>query len=138
MKRPKITKEIIIQAAVKFVEKNKLESDCVTELCQCYSVFDNGFELAKSLESRFGWDISASDVEMLDCFDDMVQDLHRAECFKWAKDNNIYPPLPIGTMTNFGKITGIYTHDAAKYLIKEHDEIGTSRRIIKFEDVRPV
>jgi len=47
------------------------------------------------------------------------------------------PPMPIGTMTTQGKITGIYEHDAACYQIRENGETNESRRlIVRFEDAR--
>ena len=75
------------------------------------------------------------DVEALDYMDCEVRNIHRAACLSWVLENNIQPPLPIGTMTTRGEITGISTHDAASYLIRENGETNESRRlIVRFED----
>lgn len=79
-----------------------------------------------------------SDVEALDYMSDAVHELHRNACIAWAKENNIQPPLPIGTMTTRGEITGIYEHDGAYYEVRQTGEPeGSSKRLlVRFEDAR--
>src|SRR5574343_2074500 len=96
MKRPVITKEMILQAA-----KN----------------------------------IATDDVIALDNMNKEVREMHRKACIAWAKDNDIQPPFPIGTMTTKGEITGISEYHAASYLVKENGQKNETRRlIVKFED----
>ena len=65
----------------------------------------------------------------------MVHDILRKAGLQWEKECEIKTPLPVGTMTTRGEITGIYEHEAACYLIRENGETDESRRlIVRFED----
>jgi hypothetical protein len=97
----------------------------------------DGYDLAKELDITHGWMPSAHDVEVLDSFRSDVREAHRQACITWAKDNNILPPLPVGSMTTKGEITGIYAHDGACYEIREAGDTNPSRRlIVRFEDAK--
>ncbi|OZA27083.1 MAG: hypothetical protein B7X93_09655 [Hydrogenophilales bacterium 17-61-9] len=137
MERPKVTQEMIVQAAQKLATDNGWDHSQVADLAKVYGLHMDGYKLAKELESRCYWDISVMDVDALDCMDDEVRSIHRAACMAWAKEHNIQPPLPVGTMTTEGEITGICEYDAACYLIREHGETNPSRHlIVRFEDAR--
>jgi len=137
MERPKVTPEMIAQAAQKLAAENGWDAEQVADVAKCYRSHIDGYELAKELESRCYWSISVMDVDALDCIDSEVREIHRAACLAWAKDHDVQPPLPIGTMTTRGEITGISTHDAAAYLIRENGETNEGRRlIVRFEDAR--
>lgn len=135
MERPKVTQEMIAQAAQQLAKEYGWNASQVADVARHWCSHMNGYELAKDLDMLCGWTIEVSDVEALDCMDHEVREIHRAACLAWAKEHNIQPPLPIGTMTTRGEITGISTHDAASYLIREHGETNESRRlIVRFED----
>lgn len=137
MERPKVTKEMIAAAAKKLATENGWDTNQATDLAKVYRSHIDGYELAKELESRCCWDITVMDVDALDCMDSEVREIHRAACLAWVREHDIQPPLPIGTMTPKGEITGIYEHDAACYLIRENGETNESRRlIVRFEEVR--
>lgn len=137
MERPKVTPEMIAQAAQKLASENGWDSEQVDDVAKHWRRCMNGYELAKELDTYCGWEIDVSDVEALDCIDSEVRGIHRAACWEWAKEHNVQPPLPIGTMTTRGEITGISKYDAAAYLIRENGEINESRRlIVLFEDAR--
>lgn len=137
MERPKITQEMIVQAAQKLAADNGWDDNQVADLAKVYGPYMDGYQLAKELESRCYWNITVMDVDALDCLDTEVRAIHRAACMAWVKEHDIQPPLPVGTMTTQGEIAGIYEHDAACYLIREHGETNPSRHlIVRFEDAR--
>lgn len=137
MERPKVTPDMILQAAKKLANENKWDADQAGDVAKVYRSNMDGYELAKGLESHCCWDISVMDVDALDCMDTEVREIHRAACLAWAKAHDIRPPLPVGAMTTKGEITGIYEHDAACYLIRATGETNDSRRlIVRFEDAR--
>jgi hypothetical protein len=134
--RPTVTPEMIQQAAQRLAAENGWNGDEAKEIASVYRRHMNGYSLAKELDSRYCWDISVLDVESLDCMDSYVRSIHDAACMAWAKEQNIQPPLPIGTMTTRGEITGIYEHGAACYLIRENETDDSRRLIVRFEDAR--
>lgn len=137
MKRPTVTQEMIEKAAQKLALNYEWNEDNVTDIVKFYRNNMDGYKLAKRLESYAGWDITVSDVDALDCIDSMVHDILRLAGLQWEKECDIQPPLPVGTMTTRGEITGIYEHEAACYLIRENGETNESRRLImRFEDAR--
>ena len=136
MKRPEFTQEIIELAAIRLTEQmGELRN---AEIAKHYLFGDNGFELAKSLESYECWDIDLDVVEHLDCMDSLVDEIHREACIKWVKDNDIKPELRIGTHIKEGEITGVSEYSPACYEVKiyghDDEKEGKSRRIIRFED----
>lgn len=137
MERPKITHEIIAGAAAAFCKRHGWDNDQANDLTESY-FYDphiDGYKLAKALDDECGWEIDAMDVDALDNFGDEVREAHRQACIAWARDNNIQPPLPIGTMTTKGEITGIFAHDAACYEVRELGDTNPTRRlIVLFED----
>jgi len=140
MNRPKLTKELVAATAAAFCEREGWDAEQAADLARvCHSQHMDGYQLAKALDSECGWFPSASDVETLDCFGGELREELRQACIAWARDNNIQPPLPIGTMTTRGEITGIYAHDGACYEVRAPgDTDATRRHIVRFEDARPV
>ena len=142
MDRPIVTKEMITEAAKITAEQVSgitEKEELAVSIAENYRPYIDGFELGKALDSE-GWRIDVMAVDDLDCMDNNVRELLRAACKQWAEENDIQPPLPVGTMIDEGEITGIYEHDAACYLVKLHgeDDSSTRRRIIKFEDAKKV
>ena len=138
MERPKITRDLITAVAQKFCGDNGWDEEQAADLARvCRSVHMDGYELAKELDSLCSWMPTAQDVETLDNFSCEVREAHRQVCIAWACDNNVQPPLPIGTMTTDGEITSIYEHDAATYMVRMHGETDPTRRhLVRFEDAR--
>lgn len=132
MDRPKITKEMVLEAAQKIAAK--VNGDAET-IAQHYRHPMDGYELARELDRHAGWDLTMSDVEELDCMSGTVGDLHREAEKKWAEENDIQPPLPIGTRIKSGVISGVCQHSAARYLVKEYGCTQDGRwLLVKFED----
>ena len=140
MERPKITKELLAATAAAFCAREGWDADQAADLTRvCHSQHMDGYQLAKALDSECGWFPSVDDVETLDCFGGELREAHRQACIAWARDNNVQPPLPIGTMTTRGEITGISEHDGATYLIRENGCTQEGRFLmVRFEDARPV
>jgi hypothetical protein len=138
MERPKITRELIAATASAFCARNGWDANQAVDLGKVYrGGHMDGYALAKALDDGCGWSIQAHDVDTLDCFFGDVREAHRQACITWASDNNVQPPLPVGTMTTQGEITGIYAHDAACYeILKQGDTDPTRRYIVRFEDAR--
>jgi hypothetical protein len=152
VERPKITPDIIARAAKMTAEEcyNISDDDEKAELAKDiaadYSHPQDGFSIGKHLDD-IGWDIDTNMVNDLDCMESNVRFLHTEACKQWVKENNIQPPLPIGSIITFGRrcergeITGVCDdHSPASYLVRmdgHNDETdGGSRRVVMFEDAR--
>lgn len=133
--RPAVTPAMKLQAAKNIAARNNWETDQADDIAEAFDRHDDGYELAKKLDSDYGWHITAMDVDALDQMDSEVRELHRQACIAWAKEHDIQPPHPVGTMTTRGEITGVYEHDAAMYLIRRPGEQSSRREIVPFEAV---
>lgn len=134
-KRPEITKEIISIGCKEFAKKFNYSEYEAKQICQHYSPFDNGYELAKNLDRYCCWQIDLQKVEDLDCVEDYVSNEHKKACKKWFEENDIKPPLPIGSKIKQGVIHSIYEHDVAYYKVKAYDCNQDGRfTLIKFEN----
>lgn len=131
IERPKVTRELIMKAAVTFCQKHGYSNKQAEDLGRKARPNMDGYELAKLLENVCGWNPKAVDVEILDCFDNEIRNAHRDECWKWVGDNDIKPPFPIGTMTTLGRILRVYEHEPASYVVESESGI---RLIITFEE----
>lgn len=134
--RPAVTPAMKLQAAQVIAARNNWENEMAAEIAEAFDRHDDGYELAKKLDNDYGWDITAMDVDALDQMDSEVRELHRQACIAWAKEHDIQPPHPIGTMTTQGEITGVYEHDAAMYLVRRPGEQSSRRELVRFEDVK--
>jgi hypothetical protein len=135
--RPTYTKEIIAEGCKIWAQESgrKYTDSQINDVVENYSRFDDGYELAKKLEDNAYWNIDACMVEELDCIPCSIDSAYRKACKKWVEENNIQPPLPIGTKTQYGIITSICDHSPGCYRIQEPDKPETQKIIIKFEDV---
>jgi hypothetical protein len=134
MERPKVTKEMILEAATKIAER--LDGDAET-IAEYYEHPMDGYQLAKELDRNAYWDLTMSDVEELDCMRGIVDQLHRAAEKKWVAENNIQPPLPIGTRITRGVIDSVCSYSAARYRVKEDGCTQDGRfLLIRFEDAK--
>jgi malic enzyme len=132
MDRPKITKEMVFEAAKEIAEK--LDGDAET-IAEHYRHPMDGYELARELDRYAGWDFTMPDVEELDCMSSIVSGLHREAEKKWAAETDIQPPLPIGTRIKEGVIDSVCNHSAARYRVKENGCTNEGRfLLIRFED----
>lgn len=133
MNRPTITKEMITEAAKQIAEK--IEFGDADDITEHYRHHMDGYELAKDLEMYAGWDLTMRDVEELDGMSSIVDKLYREAEQKWYKENDIQPPLSVGTKITKGVIEGIDEHSAARYLVKETGCTKQNRwLLVKFED----
>lgn len=130
--RPTITKEMVIEAAAKIAEN--LGGDAET-IARNYRHPMDGYQLARELDRNEYWDLSMSDVEELDNLSAVVASLLTAAEKKWFSENDIQPPLPIGSTIREGVIDGIYQYAPARYLVKESGCSQDGRfLIVKFEN----
>ncbi len=133
MKRPTITQEMILEAAKK-VAANLDDADAET-IAEHYRHPMDGYELARELDRYADWDLTMPDVEELDCLSSIVSDLHHQAEKKWVRENDIQPPLPIGTRIEQGVIHSVCDYSAAKYRVKEDGCTQDGRfLLIRFED----
>jgi hypothetical protein len=136
MERPKISREIVIQAAECIADDVGVAAETIAAH---YHVGIDGHELARELEKWAGCDMTMHEAEALDSMDMHVSELLAAAEKKWAEEYAIQPPLPIGTRIVQGIIDGIYEHGAAKYLVKEYGcTKGTRWLLINFESAQAV
>lgn len=153
--RPRFSKEIARIAAeeivAELVRDGHIEDsqvhDSVEDIVKHAGYHDDGYDLAKKLDSYAHWDCNFAMVEILDGFSwacsAAITDAEKT----WAAETAQQPPYPVGTRVQFGRnetgeITGVYEYGAAKYLIKvdgdkDADTPTQSRRIVNFEDVQP-
>jgi hypothetical protein len=105
--------------------------------------FADGFEVAKRLEDRAGWDCNFAMAEVLDGYGHACGREIEAEERRWAERNDVQPPLPDGTRILFaprderGVIEGVSTSRAASFLVRVDGEADNTRRLVRFEDARP-
>lgn len=132
MPRPTITHEMKL-AAAKQVAKN-LDGDAEV-IATAYSYPMDGYQLARELDDRHYWNISASDVDELDAMDSLVrQALEQAEK-EWVEREGITPKLAVGTTIKKGVVAGVSEHSPARYKVKEHGCQQNGRfLLIRFED----
>jgi len=134
--RPKITKEIVLQAASRIADDVGVSPDVIAIH---YRHGMDGYAIARDLEKYEGCDMSMHEAEALDNMDMHVSDILTAAEKKWLEENNIQPPLPIGTRITQGVIEGISEYGAAKYKVKENGCTNPNRwLLINFEDAKPV
>lgn len=137
--RPTATREIIMQAAESVADAICDSSTAAQDIADAYERRGpDGFDIARELDIN-GWDITATDVEELDCMrfeiDRAVRELEEV----WYMENDIRPPLAIGTEIKEGVITGVCDYLVAHYLVKERGCTREGRSLlIKFEDAKPV
>lgn len=139
MQRPKITRELIAAAAATFCARNGWDAQEAEDLVRVARAYMDGYELAKALDSECGWSPTAQDVDTLDMFSHEINEAHRQACAAWAREQNVQPPLPVGTMTTRGEITGISSYSPASYEIRKPGDTEPTRRyIVPFEDAKAV
>ena len=132
MPRPKITKEMVLEAAKGIAEN--IGGDAET-IARHYRHPMDGYELARELDPYEGLDLTMQDVMELDNLSGIVSDLHRKAEKKWVEENNIQPPLPIGTRITQGVIDSVFEYSAATYRVKENGCTQKGRfLLIRFED----
>lgn len=132
MNRPKVTDEIILEAAKQVAVAIDGNAE---DIAQHYVHPMDGYELAKELEYRCSWDIERSDIEILDDMEWIVSELLETAEKQWVIDNDIKPKLEVGAKTKRGTICGVSNHSAACYLVKENGCTHEGRYLlVKFED----
>lgn len=132
MDRPTITKEIVLEAAKEIAEKIGSEAHTIA---QCYRHPMDGYELAQALYPDAYLDLTMSDVDVLDGMRDRVRALHRAAEARWIVENDIQPPLPIGTRIQQGVIDSVCEPLTARYIVRAGDPGQRVRLLlVKFED----
>lgn len=105
--------------------------------------YTDGFELAKRLEDRAGWDCNFAMAEVLDGYSGAWREEITAEEKRWAERNDVKPPLPDGTRITFdpdgqrGVIIRVYPYGVASFLVKVDGEPDNTQRVVRFEDAWP-
>lgn len=132
MERPTVTKEMILEAATQIAER--IDGDAET-IAEYYEHPMDGYQIAKELDRNAYWDLTMSDVEELDDMSGIVDSLLAKAEKQWVEENNIQPPLPIGTRIEQGVIHSVCDYSAAKYRVKEDGCTQDGRfLLIRFED----
>ena len=130
--RPEISKETILKASE--IIAGRVEG-IASEIASCYHLYIDGYELAKKLESTYFWDVDFQVIEELENMHNEVESIHKKVCMQWVIDDQITPPLEIGTKIKQGVINGVYGHDAAMYKVTKYGETMKGRhQVIRFED----
>ena len=107
MERPKVTQEMIAQAAKKLAAENGWDAEQADELAKAYRYPMDGYELAKELDSRYYWPITVMDVDALDCMDSDVRGLLKAACLVFSgrlSDWRCRRPCPAPSLYGAGDV----------------------------------
>ena len=136
--RPKVTKAMIREAAVKILAANGIAENA-DDIAEAYHHGMDAYALAKDLDNYHGWDIDANIVEALGGMFSEVHTIHKTACHEWVAQHNIMPPLPNGTEIKEGVITSVCQYSPACYLVKERGCTNDKRSmVVKFEDAAPI
>lgn len=138
--RPKVTKDMIVEAATKILNANRI-NECADDVGSEYRHGIDPYELAKKLENSCGWSVDSWVVEALGSLHFEIDSLHKSACENWVSQYNIRPSLENGTEIQQGVIDGVYQYSPAYYRVKEHGCTKDGRfLLVKFEDavVKPI
>ena len=131
MKRPTVTREMVLAAAHKI--GGVIGDEWAETIADNYRQHMDGYQLARAIDSC--GDLSMQDVEELDRIPSLVDQSLGAAEKQWVAENNITPKLEIGTAVSKGVIAGVCEYSAARYLVKEHGCTTKGRYLLmKFED----
>lgn len=121
---------------------NAFEQSDANHLAKCAELHQNGYDLAKELDRRFGWDIDAEIVEVLDGHSRTLEQFRNKDLQAWVDKNKIEPPIPLFTRVKslgFGRkisgtIKGIYESRPCSYKVKEDGCENETRYVILWWD----
>jgi hypothetical protein len=150
---PEMRERIALQLAdelveQKFIDAEDKQSSARDIAQQAGGPYQDGYQIAKRLDTYCGWDCNLEIAQVLDAWSSYAYDEIKAAIKTWAEANNIQPPFPPGTHVRFagnqtGIIDKIYEYGVASYCIVQdgddqaHDP-HRHRLIINFEDVAPI
>ncbi|MBP2564605.1 hypothetical protein J2766_001164 [Agrobacterium tumefaciens] len=149
--RPKYHDAVVVERAVERLVKPVQEwidlraqfqpKDLKSQLTDC--IHNNGYEYAKELEERYGWEPDSALVECLDTLD--IQSAHQNVVRAWVTLYNVKIPFNIGdrvctptiragTVKDFDRSTA----QLAVQSDENRDEGKDYRTLIDFEDAIPI
>lgn len=132
MQRPTVTDAMKLEAARQIATANDWD---VETIAAAYQHPMDGYELARELDRRHGWDLRRNDVDELDNMESLVRAQLEAAEKAWVTEHQIAPTLPVGTRIKQGVIAGVSEYLAARYKVKEDGDTDASRfLLVKFED----
>lgn len=150
-RRPKYHDAVVVERAVERLVKPVQEwidlraqfqpKDLKSQLTDC--IHNNGYEYAKELEERYGWEPDSDLVELLDRLD--IQSAHQHVVRAWVTlysvkipfnigDRVCTPTLRAGTVKDFD----LSTAQLAVQSDENRDEGKDYRTLINFEDAIPI
>lgn len=152
-KRPfKISDEAKRECAVEMFEslqrccgmKDFQREAAISDLVQYGQLYMDGYHLAKKLDSYANWDCDLIMAEELDGFSALLSSALKDAQREWVKRCVITPPFPVGTAVIArwggedikGTIDEIPENGLAEYYVKRDGELGSTRAVVRFEDVR--
>ena len=140
MNRPKVTKEMILEAALAVSANIDFFTEEDAEvIARHYRHPMDGYQLARELDRREGMDFTMIEVQELDNMSTVVSSLHKQAEKRWVAENDIKPQFPVGIRIKQGVIDSVCKYSAAKYIVKEDGCTRPGRfLLIPFEDAVPV
>lgn len=115
--------------------------DLKAQLADC--IHNNGYEYAKELEERYGWEPNATLVACLDKMD--IHEAHRQVVWAWVISSGIKVPFQIGNRVctptiRAGTVKDIDrgTAQIAVLTDEDRDSGNDYRHLINFEDAIPI
>lgn len=149
--RPKYHDAVVVERAVERLVKPVQEwidlraqfqpKDLKSQLTDC--IHNNGYEYAKELEERYGWEPDSDLVELLDRLD--IQSAHQHVVRAWVTLYSVKIPFNIGdrvcTPTLRAGTVKDYDLSTAQLAVQSdenRDEGKDYRTLINFEDAIPI
>ncbi|MFB0692997.1 hypothetical protein ACA106_20945 [Agrobacterium pusense] len=116
--------------------------DLKAQLTDC--IHNNGYEYAKELEERYGWEPNAALVSCLDKMD--IHEAHRQVVWAWVISNGVKVPFQIGNRVvciptlRAGTVKDIDRGAAQLSVLTDEDRDSGNdyRHLINFEDAIPI
>lgn len=115
--RPKITDEMVLEAATELLRDAEIDGD-PQDVVKVFESWRDGYQLARELETTFHWDANMQLAEELDCLGFSVDRIHEKAVREWMQAYNIQPQLENGTAIDKGVIAGVSDSSPGYYRVK--------------------
>ncbi len=114
------------------------------DIASCASLSDDGYQIAKALDSRCSWDCKIDMLDALDCFGSYADEEIQAAQEEWVVRNNVRATLTPGERIllksgETGVVDEIYKHRPATYAVRidgdpDAEAPTNARRLVFFEE----
>lgn len=146
--RPKVTAEMRLEAA-RILVADMIKSgvipdtepeECAEEIASATQYEqDDGYKIARNLESGFHWECNMDIAEAMSEFGGILQNIYNAAEKQWAADNPREPAFKPGDSVFWRKkpavVEGVCKYRPQSYRLKQGDMPANSYYVAPFEEV---